>query len=202
SGSVIPLFREQIKRGGPVTVTHPNITRYFMTIPEAAQLVIQAGSMGQGGDVFVLDMGEPVRIVDLAEKMILLSGLTVRNEKNPKGDIALQFSGLRPGEKLYEELLIGDNVTPTEHPMIMRANEENLPWNELCQVLEELMAAVQEADFQRVRTLLRETVDGYVPSGEIVDWLHQRRVDRSEEHTSELQSRENLVCRLLLEKKT
>lgn len=182
SGSVIPLFREQIKRGGPVTVTHPNITRYFMTIPEAAQLVIQAGSMGQGGDVFVLDMGEPVRIVDLAEKMILLSGLTVRNEKNPKGDIALQFSGLRPGEKLYEELLIGDNVTPTEHPMIMRANEENLPWNELCQVLEELMVAVREADFQRVRALLRATVDGYVPSGEIVDWLHQRRVDDEAVH--------------------
>lgn len=175
SGSVIPLFREQIKRGGPITVTHPNITRYFMTIPEAAQLVIQAGSMGQGGDVFVLDMGEPVKIVDLAEKMVLLSGLTLRTEQNPRGDIAIQFSGLRPGEKLYEELLIGDNVTPTEHPMIMRANEEHLPWDEYSKVLEELVVAVKADDFLRVRKILRATVAGYVPEGQIVDWLHLRR---------------------------
>ncbi len=175
SGSVIPLFREQIRRGGPVTVTHPNITRYFMTIPEAAQLVIQAGSMGQGGDVFVLDMGEPVRIAVLAEKMVHLSGLSVRSEKNPHGDIAIEFSGLRPGEKLYEELLIGDNVTPTEHPMIMRANEEHLPWEQFRQVLAELVAAVKRDDFQRVRQILRSTVDGYVPEGEIVDWIHQQR---------------------------
>jgi FlaA1/EpsC-like NDP-sugar epimerase len=175
SGSVIPLFREQIKRGGPITVTHPNITRYFMTIPEAAQLVIQAGSMGQGGDVFVLDMGEPVKIVDLAEKMVLLSGLTLRTEQNPRGDIAIQFSGLRPGEKLYEELLIGDNVTPTEHPMIMRANEDHLPWDEYCKVLDELVTAVKADDFQCVRKILRATVDGYVPEGQIVDWLHLRR---------------------------
>ncbi|HAV87515.1 MAG TPA: hypothetical protein DCW78_06415, partial [Pseudomonas sp.] len=139
SGSVIPLFREQIRRGGPVTVTHPKITRYFMTIPEAAQLVLQAGSMGQGGDVFVLDMGSPVQIVELAKKMIHLSGLSVRSENNPAGDIAIQFTGLRPGEKLYEELLIGDNVTPTQHPMIMSANEACLSWAEFCNVLDRLL---------------------------------------------------------------
>src|SRR5699024_108932 len=131
SGSVIPLFRDQIRRGGPVTVTHPKITRYFMTIPEAAQLVIQAGSLGQGGDVFVLDMGEPVKIADLAEKMINLTGLTVKSDKNPAGDIAIKFTGLRPGEKLYEELLIGDDVIDTEHEMIMRANESMISWKEL-----------------------------------------------------------------------
>jgi FlaA1/EpsC-like NDP-sugar epimerase len=175
SGSVIPLFREQIRRGGPVTVTHPNITRYFMTIPEAAQLVIQAGAMGQGGDVFVLDMGEPVRIAELAEKMVNLSGLSVRSEANPNGDIAIEFSGLRPGEKLYEELLIGDNVSPTEHPMIMRASEEHLPWEVLNIRLSELLDAVERDDYARVRQLLRETVSGYTPEGEIVDWIHMKR---------------------------
>lgn len=180
SGSVIPLFREQIKRGGPVTVTHPNITRYFMTIPEAAQLVIQAGSMGQGGDVFVLDMGQPVKIAELAEKMIHLSGLTVRSVSSPKGDIAVEFTGLRPGEKLYEELLIGDNVSPTEHPMIMRASEEHLPWEVFKQVLVDLFRAVELDDYVKVRQLLRETVNGYMPEEEIVDWIHQqRRVDVS-----------------------
>lgn len=174
SGSVIPLFREQIKRGGPVTVTHPNITRYFMTIPEAAQLVIQAGSMGQGGDVFVLDMGEPVKIADLAEKMIRLSGLSVRDESNPNGDIAIEFTGLRPGEKLYEELLIGDDVKPTEHPMIMRAEEDMLPWDEFKQRLQTLLKAVSDDDYSLVRILLRDTVHGYVPEGEIVDWIHLR----------------------------
>lgn len=178
SGSVIPRFYAQIRRGGPVTVTHPNITRYFMTIPEAAQLVIQAGSMGQGGDVFVLDMGEPVKILELAEKMIHLSGLSVRSEKNPHGDIAIEFSGLRPGEKLYEELLIGDNVSPTNHPMIMRANEEHLSWDPLKTVLAALIEAVQQDDYAKVRQLLRETVSGYTPEGEIVDWIHlQRRVE-------------------------
>jgi FlaA1/EpsC-like NDP-sugar epimerase len=176
SGSVIPLFREQIKHGGPVTVTHPNITRYFMTIPEAAQLVIQAGAMGQGGDVFVLDMGEPVKIAELAEKMIHLSGLSVRSERNPHGDIAIEFTGLRPGEKLYEELLIGDNVSPTDHPMIMRANEEHLPWESFKLVLAESLKAVEQDDYGRVRQLLRETVDGYVPEGTIVDWIHQQRL--------------------------
>lgn len=175
SGSVIPRFYEQIRKGGPVTVTHPNITRYFMTIPEAAQLVIQAGAMGQGGDVFVLDMGQPVKIVELAEKMIHLSGLGVRSEKNPQGDIAIEFTGLRPGEKLYEELLIGDNVSPTEHPMIMRANEEYLAWDAFRKVLEELLAAVERDDYDRVRQILRETVSGYTPEGEIVDWIHLKR---------------------------
>ena len=175
SGSVIPLFHEQIRKGGPVTVTHPNITRYFMTIPEAAQLVIQAGAMGEGGDVFVLDMGEPVKIAELAEKMIHLSGLSVRSERNPHGDIAIEFTGLRPGEKLYEELLIGDNVSPTEHPMIMRASEEHLSWEAFKVVLADLLAAVERDDYDRVRQLLREIVSGYKPEGEIVDWIYQQR---------------------------
>ncbi|SDU02125.1 NDP-sugar epimerase, includes UDP-GlcNAc-inverting 4,6-dehydratase FlaA1 and capsular polysaccharide biosynthesis protein EpsC [Pseudomonas yamanorum] len=175
SGSVIPLFHKQIKSGGPLTVTHPKITRYFMTIPEAAQLVIQAGSMGLGGDVFVLDMGEPVKIIELAEKMIHLSGLSVRSDKNPHGDIAIEFSGLRPGEKLYEELLIGDNVVATQHPMIMSANEDHLPWDVLKGKLTELLASVEQDDYTRVRQLLRDTVSGYAPDGEIVDWIYQQR---------------------------
>lgn len=180
SGSVIPLFRSQIQRGGPVTVTHPNITRYFMTIPEAAQLVIQAGSMGLGGDVFVLDMGEPVRIAELAEKMIHLSGLSVRSESNPRGDIAIEFTGLRPGEKLYEELLIGDNVTPTEHPMIMRANEAYLPWDELRNVLTEMELALHNNDFPKLRQLLCLAVDGYKPEGAIVDLIYLQRQSASD----------------------
>jgi FlaA1/EpsC-like NDP-sugar epimerase len=175
SGSVIPLFHKQIKSGGPLTVTHPKITRYFMTIPEAAQLVVQAGSMGCGGDVFVLDMGEPVRIAELAEKMIHLSGLSVRSDKNPHGDIAIEFTGLRPGEKLYEELLIGDNVVATQHPMIMSANEDYLSWDVLKGKLTELLAAVDQDDYTRVRQLLRDTVSGYAPDGEIVDWIYQQR---------------------------
>lgn len=175
SGSVIPLFHRQIKSGGPLTVTHPKITRYFMTIPEAAQLVIQAGSMGQGGDVFVLDMGEPVKIVELAEKMIHLSGLSIRSDKNIHGDIAIEFTGLRPGEKLYEELLIGDNVVATRHPMIMSANEDHLPWEILKVRLAELLSAVDQDDYVRVRLLLRDTVSGYAPDGEIVDWIYQQR---------------------------
>ncbi len=175
SGSVIPLFHRQIKSGGPLTVTHPKITRYFMTIPEAAQLVIQAGSMGQGGDVFVLDMGEPVKIVELAEKMIHLSGLSVRSEKNPHGDIAVEFTGLRPGEKLYEELLIGDNVVATQHPMIMSANEDFLTWEVLKLKLAGLLAALDVDDYSKVRELLRDTVSGYSPDSEIVDWVYQQR---------------------------
>ncbi|RMQ45406.1 Nucleotide sugar epimerase/dehydratase WbpM [Pseudomonas cichorii] len=175
SGSVIPLFHKQIQSGGPLTVTHPKITRYFMTIPEAAQLVIQAGSMGQGGDVFVLDMGEPVRIVELAEKMIHLSGLSIRSQKNPQGDISIEFTGLRPGEKLYEELLIGENVVATEHPMIMSANEDHLQWEVLKGRLKTLLDAVDKDDYNRVRQLLRETVSGYAPEGEIVDWIYQER---------------------------
>ena len=175
SGSVIPRFYQQIRSGGPVTVTHPKITRYFMTIPEAAQLVIQAGSMGQGGDVFVLDMGQPVRIAELAEKLIHLSGLSVRSEKSPHGDIAVEFTGLRPGEKLYEELLIGDNVSPTEHPMIMRADEEYFTWEVLRGVLAKLLKAVEQDNYPEVRVLLREVVSGYVPEGEIVDLIYQQR---------------------------
>lgn len=175
SGSVIPLFYKQIKAGGPLTVTHPKITRYFMTIPEAAQLVIQAGSMGMGGDVYVLDMGEPVRIATLAEKMIHLSGLTVRSEKQPHGDIAIEYTGLRPGEKLYEELLIGDNVQPTLHPMIMSANEDYIAWDELREILTTLMEVVKLEDFSRIRQVLRQLVVGYTPDGEIVDWVYQRR---------------------------
>ena len=176
SGSVIPLFRQQIARGGPVTVTHPKITRYFMTIPEAAQLVIQAGSLGQGGDVFVLDMGESVQIVDLARRMIQLTGLSVRDENNPDGDIAIEFSGLRPGEKLYEELLIGDNVSSTEHPKIMRANEELLAWPELNALLERLNRACDEGDCEQIRALLREGVKGYMPENELVDLQYRRRL--------------------------
>ncbi|OCR26289.1 membrane protein [Pseudomonas syringae] len=175
SGSVIPLFHKQIQSGGPLTVTHPKITRYFMTIPEAAQLVIQAGSMGQGGDVFVLDMGEPVKIVELAEKMVHLSGLSIRSEKNPHGDILIEFTGLRPGEKLYEELLIGDNVVSTEHPMIMSAHEDYLSWEVLKVRLSQLLTAVEDDDYTAVRQQLRETVSGYSPDGEIVDWIYQER---------------------------
>lgn len=175
SGSVIPLFREQIARGGPVTVTHREITRYFMTIPEAAQLVIQAGSMGQGGDVFVLDMGQPVKIAKLAEKMINLSGLTLHSEDNPFGEISIEFTGLRPGEKLYEELLIGSNVTATEHPMIMRANESFVPWADFCWVLEQLRKAAIADDCITVRSLLCKYVDGYIPQGDIVDLIHTKR---------------------------
>lgn len=172
SGSVIPLFRKQIRDGGPVTVTHPEMTRYFMTIPEAAQLVIQAGSMGQGGDVFVLDMGEPVKILEMAEKMIRLSGLTVRSADEPDGEIAIEFSGLRPGEKLYEELLIGDNVSGTEHPMIMRASEEYLSWDQLCAVLRRLLELAEHCECADIRQVLQDTVCGYQPQSEIVDWVH------------------------------
>ncbi|MCO5786167.1 hypothetical protein DHB74_07370 [Pseudomonas sp. G11-1] len=176
SGSVIPRFREQIRRGGPVTVTHPDITRYFMTIPEAAQLVIQAGAMGQGGDVFVLDMGEPVTIVDLARKMIMLSGLTVRDEINPSGDIAVTFSGLRPGEKLYEELLIGDNPEATAHSKIHRANEIYIPWNQLLPILDTLRQAVRDDNYNLVRETLLSTVQGYAPSNGIVDLLYEQHL--------------------------
>ena len=172
SGSVIPLFRKQIQEGSTVTVTHPEITRYFMTIPEAAELVIQAGSMGQGGDVFVLDMGNPVKIVDLATKMIQLAGLSVKTEQFPMGDISIQFTGLRPGEKLYEELLIGDNVVGTEHPMIMRANEHMLPWNEMKLLLDALSLAVQNDEYEKIRDLLSKFVEGYQPQCEIVDYLY------------------------------
>ena len=172
SGSVVPLFRRQIRDGGPVTLTHPEITRYFMTIPEAAQLVIQAGAMARGGDVFVLDMGEPVRIIDLARRMIELSGLEVRDARNPDGDIEIAVTGLRPGEKLYEELLIGDNPKPTSHPRIMKAHEDFLPWAQLEEKLAALRLALDTNDVGVLRRLLEQLVSGYAPSGEIVDWVY------------------------------
>ncbi|WP_363969887.1 nucleoside-diphosphate sugar epimerase/dehydratase [Alcanivorax sp.] len=169
SGSVVPLFRDQIQKGGPVTVTHPDVIRYFMTIPEASQLVIQAGAMAQGGEVFVLDMGEPVRIVDLARTMVHLMGMSVRDEKSPDGDIEIAFSGLRPGEKLYEELLIGDCSTRTEHEMIMQAHEEKLEWDEISFALEAFRKALNRADQDALRALLRSYVNGYEPSGVSVE---------------------------------
>lgn len=175
SGSVVPLFREQIRSGGPVTVTHPDIYRYFMTIPEAASLVLQAGSMATGGDVFVLDMGQAVRISDLAEKMIHLMGLTVRDEDNPDGEIELEYTGLRPAEKLYEELLIGNNVMGTEHRRIMRAEEDFLPWAELKPLLNDLWQACQALDCGAARRLLLKIVVGYSPTAEVEDlvWRQQ-----------------------------
>ncbi len=175
SGSVVPLFREQIRNGGPVTVTHPEIYRYFMTIPEAASLVLQAGSMGTGGDVFVLDMGRPVRIRDLAEKMIHLMGLTVRDEDHPDGDIEIRYTGLRPAEKLYEELLIGNNVSGTEHRSIMRAEEDLLPWEELRPLVEQLWSACQRLDCGKARELLLRVVVGYSPTTEVEDLVWRQR---------------------------
>ena len=172
SGSVVPLFREQIRLGGPVTVTDPNIIRYFMTIPEAAQLVIQAGAMGQGGDVFVLDMGEPVRILDLAKRMIHLSGLDIRQPSNPRGDIEIVFTGLRPGEKLYEELLIGDNVSPTQHSRILRAEEEVLTWEQINILLKALNAASIKGNSIEIRQLLRAAVLGFEPQCDVADVLN------------------------------
>ena len=169
SGSVVPLFREQIRKGGPVTVTHRDIIRYFMTIPEAAQLVIQAGAMAKGGDVFVLDMGQPVKIRDLARRMINLMGLTVRDENNPDGDIAIKYTGLRPAEKLYEELLIGTDVTGTNHPRIMRANEDYISFDDLVPLLEELRIASLHLDRDRARDVLKRTVAGYKPENGIED---------------------------------
>lgn len=171
SGSVVPLFRSQIMSGGPITVTHPEITRYFMTIPEAAQLVLQAGAMAQGGDVFVLDMGAPVKIVDLAKRMIHLSGLDVRTDASLEGTIEIQHVGLRPGEKLYEELLIGENVIGTEHPLIMRAQEAELPRDKLDQLIVELHDACEDFDHERVRKLLLDAVVEYAPQCGIEDFI-------------------------------
>jgi FlaA1/EpsC-like NDP-sugar epimerase len=169
SGSVVPLFRQQIKSGGPITVTHPEIIRYFMTIPEASQLVIQAGSMGKGGDVFVLDMGDPVKISDLAAKMIRLSGMTVNDKQNPDGDIAIEYTGLRPGEKLFEELLIGDDITQTEHRRIMSAHETWLPWSELEKILIKLDEACHQFAHEDIRRLLLQAPTGFVPKDGICD---------------------------------
>lgn len=181
SGSVVPLFRRQISGGGPVTVTHPEVTRYFMTVEEAAQLVIQAGSMASGGDVFVLDMHDPIKIVDLARKMIHLMGYDVRDENSYRGDIAIEYTGLRPGEKLFEELLIGESVTGTEHPKIMRAEEDYLPWETLEPMLKELQAACSSMDLEGIRHILMRAVDGFEPDSLADDplWLDQAVSSRS-----------------------
>ena len=175
SGSVVPKFRQQIRNGGPITLTHPEITRYFMTIPEAAQLVIQAGAMAHGGDVFVLDMGEPVKIKDLAQRMVDLSGLSVQDDQNPDGEIGIQVTGLRPGEKLYEELLIGDNPEATSHQRIMKAREDFVPWVDLEDRLNALDGALCAGDVEAIRTIMAELVLGYRPSAEVVDWVFVER---------------------------
>jgi FlaA1/EpsC-like NDP-sugar epimerase len=172
SGSVVPKFRQQIRDGGPITLTHPDVTRYFMTIPEAAQLVIQAGAMAKGGDVFVLDMGQPMKIMDLARRMVELSGLTVKDEEHPEGDIEIAMTGLRPGEKLYEELLIGDNPKPTMHPRIMKAHEEFIPWAEFEARLNALEMALNVNDVGVIRLMMQQLVAGYSPSDDIVDWVY------------------------------
>ena len=172
SGSVVPKFRQQIREGGPITLTHLEITRYFMTIPEAAQLVIQAGAMAQGGDVFVLDMGESVKIADLARRMVELSGMTVKDDQNPEGEIAIEVTGLRPGEKLYEELLIGDNPERTSHERIMKAHEDYLPWSVLAVRLTELKLAMQRNDHLAMRQTMQDLVSGYLPNEQIVDWIY------------------------------
>jgi len=217
SGSVVPLFRRQIRNGGPITLTHQDIIRYFMTIPEAAQLVMQAGAMSgfashsraqsprhsrEGGnldprlhgddsklngdnkkeslypdaaEVFVLDMGEPVKIYDLARRMVELSGYRVRDEEHPEGDIEIKITGLRPGEKLYEELLIGDNPMPTQHPRIMKAREDFIPWSELQTQLHSLQIAAENSDVEMIRGLLQRLVKGYQPEDEIADWVYREQ---------------------------
>ena len=175
SGSVIPKFREQIQDGGPITLTHPDINRYFMTIPEAAQLVIQAGAMAQGGDVFVLDMGEPVKIIDLAYRIVELSGLQVKDLDNPEGDIEIDITGLRPGEKLYEELLIGDNPLTTQHVRVMRAQDEFMSWPELIEELQQLQTLVDDNDAEAISKLLQALVIDFKSEKRIVDWLFQQK---------------------------
>jgi FlaA1/EpsC-like NDP-sugar epimerase len=176
SGSVIPLFKKQIIAGGPITVTDKKIIRYFMTVSEAVELLIQAGAMGTGGDVFVLDMGKPVKIKDLAEKMIRLSGLKVKDDLHPDGDIEIKYTGLRAGEKLYEELLIGDNVSKTDNALIMRAKEDKLDWHELKPSLKKLFFATNSFDHENIRKLLLEIVPGFKPQSDIVDILHNVKI--------------------------
>ena len=177
SGSVVPLFRRQIKEGGPITLTHPDITRYFMTIPEAAQLVIQAGAMGKGGDVFVLDMGDSVKISDLATKMVRLSGLEIKTDDTPHGDIEIKCTGLRPGEKLYEELLIGDNVEQTPHERIMTAHEVMLPLSELNVFIDALDTACHNFEHEKIRQLLLDAPTGFNPTDGICDLVWNARHD-------------------------
>jgi len=177
SGSVVPKFRQQIRNGGPITLTHPDITRYFMTIQEASQLVIQAGAMAKGGDMFVLDMNQPVKIMDLARKMIELSGLSVKDKQNPDGDIEIEISGLRLGEKLYEELLLSDNPEATSHARIMKAREEFIPWTELESELNALQMALTVNDVGVIRLMMQQLVSGYTPSDKIVDLVHLEQLN-------------------------
>ncbi|WP_226996469.1 polysaccharide biosynthesis protein [Thalassotalea crassostreae] len=177
SGSVIPLFKGQIAKGGPITLTHKDITRYFMTIPEASQLVIQAGAMGMGGDVFVLDMGKPVKIFDLAYKLIHLSGLHLKHEGNPEGDIEIVETGLRPGEKLYEELLIGDDVELTGNERIMTASEVFLPWQELSIMIDDLDKACSAFEHETIRDILLNAPTAFNPSDDICDWVYLQGKD-------------------------
>lgn len=179
SGSVVPLFRQQIEAGGPVTITHEDVTRYFMSIPEAAQLVIQAGAMAKGGEVFVLNMGDPVRIQDLARQMIELSGLTVKEEDNPDGDIEIEVVGLRPGEKLYEELLIGNAPEPTTHARILKANEQMKPLALLEADLARMTDAIRANDAELTRALLREIVPEFEPQSDVVDWVYLEEAARA-----------------------
>ena len=189
SGSVVPYFRNQIKQGGPITLTHKEVIRYFMTIPEAAQLVIQTGAMvGQeltdssdtkGADVYVLDMGEPVKIFDLARRMIELSGLRIKDHDFPSGDIAIEVVGLRPGEKLYEELLIGNNPRKTQHPRIMKASEEYLPWDELSPWLSTLKPVADNSDVVMIRALFKKLIPEYIPEKKVVDWVYNEKMKQA-----------------------
>jgi FlaA1/EpsC-like NDP-sugar epimerase len=199
SGSVVPLFREQIRRGGPVTVTHKDIIRYFMTIPEASQLVLQASSMARGGEVFVLDMSEPVRIDDLARRMIRLMGLTVRDEQNPEGDIEIVYTGLRPAEKLYEELLIGNNVTGTRHPMIRQASEPHLSWQQLHMLLDEILAAVEAFDYEKSYALLMQTATKSLPQSGLQDlvWLRAQQFAAARGNVASLEQHRQRQARVL-----
>ena len=199
SGSVVPLFREQIRRGGPVTVTHKEIIRYFMTIPEASQLVLQASSMARGGEVFVLDMSEPVRIDDLARRMIRLMGLTVRDEQNLDGDIEIVYTGLRPAEKLYEELLIGNNVAGTEHPMIRQAAEPQLSWQQLRLLLDEMLAAVKAFDYEKSYALLMQTATESLPKSGLQDlvWLRGQQFAAARGNVASLEEHRQRHARVL-----
>ncbi|WP_232513309.1 nucleoside-diphosphate sugar epimerase/dehydratase [Zobellella denitrificans] len=195
SGSVVPLFKKQIRAGGPITLTHQEITRYFMTIPEAAQLVIQAGAMGRGGDVFVLDMGEPVRIIDLARKMVRLMGYEVKDKQNPDGDIEIRVTGLRPGEKLYEELLIGADEQPTLHPRIRAAREVHLPWPEVARLLDELEQACEHYNQPRIRELLLGAPTAFTPQDGICDlvWTEKQKPGAEPEALTAATAEKNVV---------
>ena len=191
SGSVVPLFREQIWNGGPVTVTHPDIIRYFMTIPEAAQLVIQASSMSNIGEVFVLDMGEPVKIYELAKRMIHLTGFTIKNDSYPNGDIEIKFTGLRPGEKLYEELLIGNNVTGTQHPRIMQEEEPHLPFEQLSEKILELENSIEQYDIENIIKILANSISGFSKSNKISDYLWMAK--NTEDTGYDIRSSDNVI---------